>query len=89
MNVPLQSVCPGADIQHSQLPTAPLVVGIVLRTLASNGVSSPRARRLRGPPGSRPLTRGNSQVVMSRVAKFAQAAARNTTTYTAWMANPR
>src|SRR5260370_10729176 len=26
---------------------------------------------------------------MSRVAKLAQAAARNTTTYTAWMANPR
>ena len=34
VNVPLQSVCPDVDIQHGQLPTAPLVVGIVLRTLA-------------------------------------------------------
>jgi hypothetical protein len=41
VNVPLQSVCPGADIQHDQLPTAPLVVGIVLRTLAAGHVSAP------------------------------------------------
>lgn len=41
VNVPLQSVCPGADIQHGQLPTAPLVVGIVLRTLAANHVTAP------------------------------------------------
>jgi triacylglycerol lipase len=41
VNVPLQSVCPGADIQHSQLPTAPLVVGIILRTLASGQVTAP------------------------------------------------
>jgi pimeloyl-ACP methyl ester carboxylesterase len=41
VNVPLQSVCPGADIQHSQLPTAPLVVGLVLRELAGSGVSAP------------------------------------------------
>jgi triacylglycerol lipase len=33
VNVPLQSVCPGVSIQHGQLPTAPLVVGIVLRAL--------------------------------------------------------
>jgi pimeloyl-ACP methyl ester carboxylesterase len=44
VNVPLQSVCPGADIQHSQLPTAPLVVGLVLRALASDHVTAP-------PPG--------------------------------------
>ncbi len=43
VNVPLQSVCPGVDIQHDQLPTAPLVVGIVLRTLASNRVTAPAA----------------------------------------------
>jgi triacylglycerol lipase len=43
VNVPLQSVCPGADIQHGQLPTAPLVVGLVLRTLASRGVTAPAA----------------------------------------------
>ena len=41
VNVPVQSVCPGADIQHSQLPTAPVVVGIVLRTLAISGVKAP------------------------------------------------
>jgi triacylglycerol lipase len=41
VNVPLQSVCQGADIQHSQLPTAPLVVGLVLRALAGRGVSAP------------------------------------------------
>ena len=41
VNVPLQSVCPGADIQHGQLPTAPLVVGIVLRELAAGGVAAP------------------------------------------------
>jgi len=41
VNVPLQSVCPGVDIQHSQLPTAPLVVGLVLRVLASNRVTAP------------------------------------------------
>ena len=41
VNVPLQSVCPGVDIQHSQLPTAPLVVGLVLRALADNRVTVP------------------------------------------------
>jgi pimeloyl-ACP methyl ester carboxylesterase len=41
VNVPLQSVCPGVDIQHSQLPTAPLVVGIVLRTLATGHITTP------------------------------------------------
>jgi pimeloyl-ACP methyl ester carboxylesterase len=42
VNVPLQSVCPGVSIGHGQLPTAPLVVGIVLRTLHSTALSSPR-----------------------------------------------
>jgi len=41
VNVPLQSVCPGAVIQHDQLPTSPLVVGIVLRALASGRVTTP------------------------------------------------
>jgi pimeloyl-ACP methyl ester carboxylesterase len=41
VNVPLQSVCPGADIQHGQLPTTPLVVGIVLRTLATGRITTP------------------------------------------------
>jgi len=40
VNVPLQSVCPGAVIAHDQLPTAPLVVGIILRTLDSGHVTA-------------------------------------------------
>jgi hypothetical protein len=42
VNVPLQSVCPGASIGHGQLPTAPLVVGIVLRALRAAAVTLPR-----------------------------------------------
>jgi len=44
VNVPLQSVCPGVLISHTQLPTAPLVVGIVLRTLATGRLSAPPRR---------------------------------------------
>ena len=44
VNVPLQSVCPGVSIEHGQLPTDPLVVGIVLRSLSGDTVSAP-------PPG--------------------------------------
>jgi hypothetical protein len=43
VNVPLQSVCPGVSVGHGQLPTTPLVVGIVLRTLRSAALSPPRA----------------------------------------------
>ena len=42
VNVPLQSICPGASIGHGQLPTAPLVVGIVLRTLRGTATTTPR-----------------------------------------------
>jgi len=42
VNVPLQSICPGVTIAHGQLPTAPLVVGIVLRTLRSAALTAPR-----------------------------------------------
>jgi triacylglycerol lipase len=41
VNVPLQSVCPGVRIQHGQLPTAPLVIGIVLRELRGTAVTAP------------------------------------------------
>jgi alpha-beta hydrolase superfamily lysophospholipase len=41
VNVPLQGICPDAVISHSQLPTDPLVVGIVLRTLAAGTPSAP------------------------------------------------
>ena len=42
VNVPLQSICPGASIGHGQLPTAPLVVGIVLRALRGAALTPPR-----------------------------------------------
>jgi len=42
VNVPLQSICPGVTIQHGQLPTAPLVVGIVLSALRSSVLSVPK-----------------------------------------------
>jgi triacylglycerol lipase len=41
VNVPLQSVCPDAIIGHSDLPTSPLVVGIVLRTLSTHHLTAP------------------------------------------------
>ncbi len=41
VNVPLQSICPGVSIGHGQLPTAPLVVGIVLRTLRTTAIIPP------------------------------------------------
>jgi triacylglycerol lipase len=41
VNVPLQSVCPGLDVQHGQLPTAPVVVGLILRALTSDRVTAP------------------------------------------------
>jgi triacylglycerol esterase/lipase EstA (alpha/beta hydrolase family) len=47
VNVPLQSVCPGVTIAHGQLPTAPLVVGIVLRTLRSSTLSIPNSSQCR------------------------------------------
>jgi triacylglycerol lipase len=41
VNVPLQSICPGVTIGHGQLPTSPLVVGIVLRTLRASAPAPP------------------------------------------------
>jgi pimeloyl-ACP methyl ester carboxylesterase len=41
VNVALQSICPGVSIGHGQLPTAPLVVGLVLRALRSAAPSTP------------------------------------------------
>jgi triacylglycerol lipase len=43
VNVPLQSICPGVTIEHGQLPTAPLVVGIVLRALRGSALAAPKA----------------------------------------------
>lgn len=41
VNVPLQSICPDVSIQHGQLPTAPLAVGIVLRALRASSLTAP------------------------------------------------
>jgi hypothetical protein len=43
VNVPLQTVCPGAVIQHGQLPSDPLVMGIVLQALAPGQLTPPAA----------------------------------------------
>jgi triacylglycerol lipase len=43
VNVPLQSVCPDDSIQHGQLPSTPLVIGIVLRALFSSRLAAPAA----------------------------------------------
>ncbi len=61
VNVPLQSICPDASIGHGQLPTAPLVVGIVLRALRGTALTPPRPSDCRslqhlgdsGPAGTR------------------------------------
>jgi triacylglycerol lipase len=47
VNIPLQSICPGVSIGHGQLPTAPLVVGIVLRTLRTTALTPPRPSECR------------------------------------------
>jgi triacylglycerol lipase len=41
VNVPLQSVCPDDVVSHGQLPTTPLVVGLVLRSLSSASLAAP------------------------------------------------
>ena len=44
VNVSLQQICPDAVVSHSQLPTDPLVTGLVLRTLRAATVTAPAAR---------------------------------------------
>lgn len=41
VNVPLQAVCPGVVIEHGQLPSDPLVIGIVLRALGPGPLTAP------------------------------------------------
>ncbi|HEX6355081.1 lipase [Actinophytocola sp.] len=43
VNVSLQQVCPDAVVTHAQLPTDPLVTGIVLRALGDATMSAPSA----------------------------------------------
>lgn len=41
VNVPLQTVCPGVQVSHSQLPSTPLVDGMVLAALNGRALSAP------------------------------------------------
>jgi hypothetical protein len=43
VNVVAQSVCPDASISHGQLPTDPLITGIVLRAIGAGPLSAPTA----------------------------------------------
>jgi triacylglycerol esterase/lipase EstA (alpha/beta hydrolase family) len=43
VNVSLQQICPDAVVAHSQLPTDPLVTGIVSRALGTGAMAAPRA----------------------------------------------
>lgn len=41
VNVPIQSLCPGVTVAHSQLPTDPLVTALVLRAIGSGPIDVP------------------------------------------------
>jgi pimeloyl-ACP methyl ester carboxylesterase len=41
VNVSLQSVCPGVEVAHSQLPVDPLVTGLVLRAIGTGPLVAP------------------------------------------------
>jgi triacylglycerol lipase len=43
VNVVAQSVCPGARISHGQLPTDPLITGLVLRAIGTGPLTAPTA----------------------------------------------
>ena len=47
INVPLQSICPGVNIQHGQLPSTPLVIGIVLQAIGGQPLAAPTAAQCR------------------------------------------
>jgi hypothetical protein len=41
VNLPIQSLCPGITVAHSQLPTDPLVTALVLRAIGSGPIDVP------------------------------------------------
>jgi triacylglycerol esterase/lipase EstA (alpha/beta hydrolase family) len=41
LNVPVQQICPGVQVSHSELPSNPLVAGIVLAALNNPRMSAP------------------------------------------------
>jgi triacylglycerol esterase/lipase EstA (alpha/beta hydrolase family) len=42
VNVPVQQICPGVQVSHSELPSNPLVTGIVLAALDNPVLSAPQ-----------------------------------------------
>ena len=42
VNVPLQQICPGVQVSHSELPSNPLVTGMVLAALNDPTLSAPQ-----------------------------------------------
>ncbi|HWG60683.1 MAG TPA: alpha/beta hydrolase [Streptosporangiaceae bacterium] len=48
VNVPIQSVCPGQQISHSQLPTSPVVSAMVLKAIGTGPLTRPRRTLCRG-----------------------------------------
>jgi triacylglycerol esterase/lipase EstA (alpha/beta hydrolase family) len=56
VNVPLQSICPDARVSHGELPTDPLVTGLVLSAVDAAPLTTPGPEdcaRLRAQGGSR------------------------------------
>src|SRR5205807_6990753 len=47
VNVPLQQICPGEQIAHAQLPTDPLVTGLVLGALGVTPIITPQPSQCR------------------------------------------
>ena len=41
INVPIQSICPGHQVSHTQLPTDPVVISLVLQAIG-RGPLAPR-----------------------------------------------
>ena len=48
INVPIQSVCPGQQISHSELPTNPVVTKIVLQAIGAGPIRPPASADCRG-----------------------------------------
>jgi triacylglycerol lipase len=48
INVPIQSVCPGQQISHSELPTNPVVTKIVLQAIGAGPIAAPAHGDCRG-----------------------------------------
>jgi triacylglycerol esterase/lipase EstA (alpha/beta hydrolase family) len=47
VNVPLQQICPSEQVAHAQLPTDPLVTGLVLDALGTTPISAPKPSQCR------------------------------------------